>query len=47
MRATIISRRDTRPLTRHPGTGGPGQQAVRVVACLVIPMVFVVIAAPV
>jgi len=45
MRTKFISRHETHPLIRHPGTGEPGQAAVTVIACLVILVVFVMIAA--
>jgi hypothetical protein len=45
MKTTVISRHENHPLIHHPGTGEPGQVAVTVIACLVILVVFVVIAA--
>jgi hypothetical protein len=45
MKTKHISRHQTHPLIRHPGVGEPDHVAVMVIACLVILMVFVVIAA--
>jgi len=45
MKTKIISRHDLHPLIHHPGTGEPGEVAVTVIACLVILVVFVVVAA--
>jgi hypothetical protein len=45
MRTKIILRHETHPLIRPPGVGEPGQLAATVIACLVILLVFIVIAA--
>jgi hypothetical protein len=45
MRTTTLSRHEPHPPIHHPGTGEPRQAAVTVIACLVILVVFVVIAA--
>lgn len=44
MKKPVMSRDETSSRMRHPGTGETNHLAVTVIACLVIVMVFVVIA---
>jgi hypothetical protein len=45
MRTTMTSHNEARPPIHPPGTDEPGQAAVTVIACLVILLAFIVIAA--
>ena len=45
MRATIMARDRNLPLTPEPTTGEPRQVAVTVIACILIALVFVIVAA--
>jgi hypothetical protein len=45
MGTTAMPQRDTKPLIQHRLTGEPGEVAVTVIACLVLLLVFIVIAA--
>lgn len=44
MKKPVMSRDETSSRMRHPGTGEPDHVAITVIACLVILIVFVVIA---